>query len=181
MGTADRHPDNRALLLLHLRPAAVDLQPVHRRDRDLRHAVAVGPAPVLYEDGRQTRDFCYVEDVARANMLAATSDQLDGMAVNVASGVPTSIRAIARMVADGLGIAIEPVARGEFRPGEIRYLTSDISRAVRAGYSPTIDIATGIDRYLAWIRTLGAVRDYFAAAEQVLRERRIVQQVAARS
>lgn len=114
-------------------------------------------------------------------MLAATSDQLDGMAVNVASGVPTSIRAIARMVADGLGIAIEPVARGEFRPGEIRYLTSDISRAVRAGYSPTIDIATGIDRYLAWIRTLGAVRDYFAAAEQVLRERRIVQQVAARS
>jgi dTDP-L-rhamnose 4-epimerase len=139
-----------------------------------------GQPPVLYEDGNQTRDFCFVEDVARANLLAASSDALDGQPVNVGSGVATAIRDIARMVADGLGVAIEPVARGEFRPGEIRYLTSDVSRARAVGYRPSTDIAAGIGRYLDWIRRQGDVRDYFAAAEQVLRERRIVQQVAAR-
>jgi dTDP-L-rhamnose 4-epimerase len=140
-----------------------------------------GQPPVLYEDGNQTRDFCFVEDVARANVLAATSDALDGMAVNVGSGVATSVRDVAEMVADGLGIRIEPVARGEFRPGEIRYLTSAIDRAARVGYAPQTDIASGIGRYLDWIRTQGDVRDYFAAAEQVLKARRIVQQVAPRA
>jgi dTDP-L-rhamnose 4-epimerase len=49
-----------------------------------------GQPPVLYEDGRQTRDFCFVEDVARANVLAASSDALDGQPVNVGSGVATA-------------------------------------------------------------------------------------------
>ncbi|HEY3108593.1 MAG TPA: NAD-dependent epimerase/dehydratase family protein, partial [Chloroflexota bacterium] len=136
-----------------------------------------GQPPVLYEDGNQTRDFCFVEDVARANLLAASSDALDGQPVNVGSGVATTIRDVARMVADGLGVAIEPVARGEFRPGEIRYLTSDVSRARAVGYRPSTDIAAGIGRYLDWIRRQGDVRDYFAVAEQVLKERRIVQRV----
>lgn len=136
-----------------------------------------GQPPVLYEDGDQTRDFCFVEDVARANVLAAASDALDGLAVNVGSGAATPIRDVARMVADGLGVRIEPIARGEFRPGEIRYLTSDVSRAARAGYAPRTDVATGIGRYLDWIRTQGDVRDYFAAAEELLKARRIVRQV----
>ena len=45
-----------------------------------------GLAPVLYEDGEQTRDLVFVEDVARANLLAATTDALDGQAVNIGSG-----------------------------------------------------------------------------------------------
>ncbi|MEJ7654588.1 MAG: NAD-dependent epimerase/dehydratase family protein [Chloroflexia bacterium] len=72
--------------------------------------------PVLYEDGEQTRDLCFVEDVARANLLAATTNVLDGQAVNVGSGRATSVRMIARMVADALGIRIEPAVRGEYVP-----------------------------------------------------------------
>ena len=134
--------------------------------------------PILYEDGEQTRDFCYVEDIARANLLAATTDKLDGLPVNIGSGCATTIREVAGMVSGALGVPIEPVTRGEFRPGEMRHLTSDISRARDAGYEPTVDLSTGIERYLEWIRTQGGVRDYFAAAEQVLREKRIVQRTA---
>ena len=54
-----------------------------------------GQPPVLYEDGAQTRDFSYVEDIARANLLAATTDKLDGLPVNVGSGEATTIREIA--------------------------------------------------------------------------------------
>ena len=137
-----------------------------------------GQPPILYEDGRQTRDMCYVEDIAHANLLAATSDALDGQSVNVGSGRAATVREIAQLVSDALGIRIEPVARGEFRPGEIRHLTSDITRARAIGYAPTVSLAEGIERYLAWIRTQGSVKDYFAAAEEVLRAKRVVQRVA---
>jgi hypothetical protein len=55
-----------------------------------------------------------------------------------------------------------------------------VTRASRIGYAPTVEVAAGIERYLAWIRTLGDVRDYFAAAEQLLKARGIVQRVTAR-
>jgi dTDP-L-rhamnose 4-epimerase len=134
--------------------------------------------PVLYEDGEQTRDFCYVGDVSRANLLAATTDKLDGLPVNVGSGRATTIRKVAEMVSEALGTKIKPVARGEFRPGEMRHLTSDISCVRSAGYEPKVDLGTGIERYLEWIRAQGDIRDYFAAAETVLREKRIVHRVA---
>jgi dTDP-L-rhamnose 4-epimerase len=137
-----------------------------------------GQPPVLYEDGEQTRDFCYVGDIARANLLAATTDKLDGLPVNVGSGRATKIREVAEMISGALDVPIEPVAPGEFRPGEMRHLTSDISRAHTSGYEPEVDLATGIDRYLEWIRAQGDVRDYFAAAEAILREKQIVHQVA---
>jgi dTDP-L-rhamnose 4-epimerase len=136
-----------------------------------------GQPPVLYEDGEQTRDFCFVEDVARANLLAATSSNLDGQPVNIGSGRATTVRNVARMVADALNVHIEPVARGEFRPGEMRHLTSDISRAQTIGYSPRVELADGIQRYLDWIQAQTSVRDYFATAESLLRAKRIVHQV----
>ena len=137
-----------------------------------------GLPPVLYEDGEQTRDFCYVGDVARANLLAAESGALDGLPVNVGSGRATPIRQVAGMVAGALDVEIEPVARGEIRPGEMRHLTSDIGRAAYVGYTPRVALAEGVERYLAWIRTQGDIRDYFAGAEQTLREKRIVHQVS---
>lgn len=137
-----------------------------------------GEAPIVYEDGEQSRDFCFVEDVARANLLAATVDLLDGQAVNIGSGRATSIGRVASLLAEALEIRIDPVLRGEFRPGEMRHLISDIRLARSAGYEPTVDLAQGIERYLQWIRQQGSVRDYFAEAEGILRERRIVQAVA---
>jgi dTDP-L-rhamnose 4-epimerase len=137
-----------------------------------------GQPPILYEDGEQTRDFCYVEDIARANLLAAESDALDGLPVNIGSGRATPIREVAETIADLLQVPLAPLARGEFRPGEIRHLTSDITRARAIGYAPTVELTTGIGRYLAWIRGQGEIRDYFAAAEAGLRVKRIVQRAA---
>ncbi|HEX8459733.1 MAG TPA: NAD-dependent epimerase/dehydratase family protein [Pyrinomonadaceae bacterium] len=139
-----------------------------------------GEPPVVYEDGEQTRDFSFVEDIARANLLAATTDRLDGQAVNVGSGEAVSIRRIARLVSEVLNIHVEPVARGEFRPGEMRHLLSDTTRIRAAGYAPRIDLATGIQRYIAWVSAQMDVRDYFAAAEETLRAKGIVHRVAAK-
>jgi dTDP-L-rhamnose 4-epimerase len=133
--------------------------------------------PVLYEDGEQTRDFSFVEDIARANLLAAETDKLDGLPVNVGSGEGVSIRKVAEQISDALGIQIAPEAKGEFRPGEMRHLTSGTERIRAAGYAPQVDLATGIGRYLDWIRQQADVRDYFSEAADVLRSKGIVHRV----
>jgi len=133
--------------------------------------------PVMYEDGGQTRDLCFVEDIARANLLVAESDKLDGLPVNAGSGRATSVRDLAGIIAAQLGVKLEPLARGEFRPGEIRSLISDISRIRTIGYEPQVTIEQGIARYIEWIKTQGAVEDYFARAEAGLRAKGIVQSV----
>jgi dTDP-L-rhamnose 4-epimerase len=133
--------------------------------------------PVVYEDGAQTRDFSFVEDIARANLLAATTDRLDGLAVNVGSGEATTIRGVAEIVADALGKKIGALARGEFRPGEMRHLVSDATLARAAGYEPRVGLAEGVARYVAWVRAQGDVRDYFAAVEEGLRAKGVVHRV----
>ena len=134
-------------------------------------------SPILYEDGEQTRDFSFVEDIARANLLAAETDKLDGFPVNAGSGRGTSIREIAQHISDVLKIDIAPEVNGEFRPGEMRHLTSDTTRIRAAGYEPRVDLAIGIGRYLDWIRTQRDVRDYFTEAAAILRDKGIVHKV----
>jgi len=133
-----------------------------------------GRMPTLYEDGFQTRDFCFVEDVAMANLIVATSDAVDGLAVNVGTGVPVTVRRLAEIVANELGINCSPHLDGDFRPGDLRHLTSDLTRLARTGFVPQIRVEDGIPRYAEWIRRQGEIRDYFATAQARLRDAGLV-------
>jgi len=133
--------------------------------------------PVLYEDGEQTRDFSFVDDIARANLLAAETDKLDGLPANVGSGHGTAIREVAEQLSAAVKIDIAPEINGEFRPGEMRHLTSDTTRIRAAGYQPRVDLAEGIARYLDWVRAQSDVRDYFSEAAEILRSKGIVHKV----
>lgn len=137
--------------------------------------------PVIYEDGEQTRDFSFVEDIARANLLAATSDALDGKAVNVGSNRAVTIKRVAELISEALGIPLAPIMNGDFRPGEMRHLISDTTLIGDAGYRPAVSLEAGIARYLAWIKTRGGIREYFAAAESILRQKGILQRVEPKS
>ena len=134
--------------------------------------------PVLYEDGEQTRDFSFVEDIARANLLAAETDKMDGLPVNIGSACGTPIREIAEQLADILKIDIAREINGEFRPGEMRHLTSDTTLARSAGYKPAVDLGEGISRYIDWIRKQSDIRDYFSEASEILKNKGIVHRVA---
>ncbi len=134
--------------------------------------------PVLYEDGEQTRDFSFVEDIARANLLAAETDKLDGLPVNIGSACGTPIRKIAEQLGAILRIDIAPEINGDFRPGEMRHLTSDTTLAGSAGYKPTVNLNEGISRYIDWIRKQSDIRDYFSEASDILKNKGIVHRVA---
>jgi len=137
--------------------------------------------PVIYEDGRQSRDLIFVEDVARANMIVANDDRADGRIFNVGTGQEAEIGTLARTLADRLGKPIEPLLPGEFRPGEMRALISDISRIAELGFAPETNLEQGIERYLDWIRSQGEIKDYFAAAERALRRRKVVKPASGRA
>jgi nucleoside-diphosphate-sugar epimerase len=118
-----------------------------------------------------------VDDIARANLLTAETDKLDGLPVNVGSACGTAIREIAEHLADILKIEIAPEINGEFRPGEMRHLTSDTTLARSAGYKPTIDLSEGISRYIDWIKKQSDIRDYFSEASDILKNKGIVHRV----
>ena len=133
--------------------------------------------PVLYEDGEQTRDFSFVEDIARANLLAAETDQARWPAGECRERPrrpdSRSGRADFRRPEDSHR------ARNEWRvsPGEMRHLNSGTERIRAAGYEPQVDLANGIERYLGWIRQQQDVREYFSEAAAILRDKGIVHRV----
>ena len=142
--------------------------------------LANGLPPVVYEDGRQSRDLIFVADVARANLLVATDPRADGQVFNVGTGQAAAIGDLARLLAERLGKPIAPLIPGEFRPGEMRALISDASRLAALGFSPRVGLEEGIDRYLDWVRAQGPIAEYFGAAEKALRRRKVVKRAAAR-
>src|SRR5204862_442908 len=91
--------------------------------------------PLIFEDGEQRRDFVYVDDVADACRLALISDAAIGRALNIGSGSPVTVKDAARLLADTLGVPVEPEITGACRIGDVRHCFPDLSeaRASRAG------------------------------------------------
>jgi nucleoside-diphosphate-sugar epimerase len=110
-------------------------------------AVRDGGRPTIYGDGEQTRDFVFVEDVVRANLLACEAPpEACGRAYNVASGRRTSLKDLVSAIARLAGREVVPVhepARG----GDIRHSAASIDRAAKAlGFRPAVDLPEGLRR-----------------------------------
>ena len=101
-------------------------------------------------DGGQTRDYVFVADVARANLLAA--ERLHDGALNVGTGVETDVNRLYRVLADAAGVAAAP-HHGPAKPGEQRRSCIDGSAAGRVlGWRPEVGIEDGLRRTLEWFR-----------------------------
>ena len=94
-----------------------------------RSALEAGRAPLVFEDGGQTRDFVHVRDVARANVLALTAPQPVPGAINVASGMPRTVLEMARALARAYEGDLQPEVTGEWRPGDVRHVFASAERA----------------------------------------------------
>jgi UDP-glucose 4-epimerase len=108
-------------------------------------ALKEGRTPTVHGTGGQTRDFVFVEDVVRANLLAAAVDPAPvGAAVNVGTGTSLSVREVLDEIARALGGEVEP-ATGPARAGDVEHSRADITRAREVlGYEPRTDFAAGI-------------------------------------
>ena len=112
-----------------------------------------GHPPLIFEDGRQRRDFVHVSDVARACRLALERPEAQGLALNVGSGRQYTVLEIAGAMAEVLGReSIAPEVTGKYRVGDIRHCFADITLARRVlGYEPQIPLARGLTELAAWL------------------------------
>ncbi|ELY49568.1 NAD-dependent epimerase/dehydratase family protein [Natronorubrum sulfidifaciens] len=100
--------------------------------------------PITVEgDGQQTRDFVHVSDIVRANLRAATTDDV-GDAYNIGTGSRTSINELAELIRD-VTDSSSPIVHHESRPGDIRHSGADLSRTTRTlGFEPRVSLECGI-------------------------------------
>lgn len=112
-----------------------------------------GKPPLIFEDGRQQRDFVHVKDVARACRLALEAPGAEGGVFNVGSGRAYTVRGIASSMASVLGCEeIEPEITGNYRVGDIRHCFADISLARRElGYEPRVGLEQGLEELAGWL------------------------------
>jgi dTDP-L-rhamnose 4-epimerase len=111
-----------------------------------------GKSPLIFEDGAQRRDFVSVHDVVRALLLAAERDEAVGHAFNVGSGRALTVRQVAEGLAQVLDVPIEPELTGQYRVGDVRHCTADITKAARClGYEPEVSVEQGLGELVEWL------------------------------
>ncbi|HEV7861556.1 MAG TPA: NAD-dependent epimerase/dehydratase family protein [Acidimicrobiia bacterium] len=113
-----------------------------------RSALAGGRPALVFEDGGQTRDFVHVGDVARANVLALTSDVRPG-AYNIASGTPHTVLDMAGALTDAFGSdAPRPEIHGGWRPGDVRHIVASARRAQEElGFTAQVGFEEGMAEF----------------------------------
>jgi dTDP-L-rhamnose 4-epimerase len=134
---------------------------------------------VLYEDGRQTRDLIFVRDVAAANLFLMECPEADGQALNVGTGLATTMIGLAEALCREYGVPVSVTMPSEFRPGDSRHVVHDTSRLRALGFEATTTLSEGLRLSADWIRSCGGVRDYFSQAVEGLRSLRVVRRTRA--
>jgi dTDP-L-rhamnose 4-epimerase len=137
--------------------------------------LANGQQPMIFEDGRQKRDFVHVKDVARAFRLAMEKPAAAGHVINVGSGNAYSIAEVAELLAEAMGVPeIQPDILGKARSGDIRNCFADIGKARKLlGFTPRFRLEDTVGEMADWVRDTGAV-DRGAEMKRQLEERGLV-------
>ena len=109
-----------------------------------------GDSPVIYGDGEQTRDFIYVDDVVKANLLAASTPDVSGEVFNIASGESLSVNQLVKMLNQILGTSLEPEYQAE-RKGDVRHSSASIEKARNMlGFVPSLTFEEGLRQTVRW-------------------------------
>ena len=113
-------------------------------------------APILFEDGMQSRDFIHVSDIVQANLLAMEKPEADGEVFNVGTGRRTTLLDLAGALAGKLRPEgdVGPQVAGTFREGDIRHCFADVTKISRAlGFEARMPLERGYDDLARWART----------------------------
>lgn len=133
--------------------------------RNFTQRLLAGQAPVCYEDGLQVRDYVYVGDVARANLLVLQDARADFQIFNVGGECAITVLEYAELLQKKLNVEIAPQRPGLYRFGDTRHIVSDVTKIKELGWAPTRTIQEIAEEYTAWARSQPDLRDYYTEAE----------------
>jgi len=109
-----------------------------------------GEKPTIFGDGEQSRDFTYVANVVKANLLAAKCEEAAGQVLNVACGERYTLNELFKLLREMIGAGVDPIY-SEPRPGDVKHSQADISRARSIlNYKPSVSFREGLEKTVEW-------------------------------
>lgn len=113
-----------------------------------------GKAINIFEDGRETRDFVYIDDVVEATYLGATHPDAAGGIFNVGSGVATSVTEVVDALFAAFGADVPTRISGNYRLGDIRHNVADTTRLREVlGFTPEVPFSHGVKHFVDWVKS----------------------------
>jgi dTDP-L-rhamnose 4-epimerase len=134
--------------------------------------------PVIYEDGKQLRDYVHVKDAAAANLLVLQRPESDYEVFNVGGMRAVSVLDFARIVAAHCGTNIPPVIPGEFRIGDTRHTISDSAKLRSFGWTPRYSVEEVVKDNVDWVRNQSDIQDHYEWAAQEMKQRAVLRTAA---
>jgi len=133
-----------------------------------------GKPLLVYEDGKQTRDFVHVKDVVEANMLVLQKEDADFQAFNVGSGRSTSVLDYAQAIRDRVGRNVDFLLPGEYRRGDNRHSVSSIQKLSALGWAPVRGLSAIFEDFLEWVDRSGGIPEKLADAYSDMKQSGVV-------
>jgi dTDP-L-rhamnose 4-epimerase len=126
----------------------------------------------IFEDGRETRDFIYIDDVVDATILGLEVPEANGHVFNVGTGVATDVLTVANTLCEKYGIKVPITVSGNYRLGDIRHNYADITLARNIlGFEPKWGFSQGIEQFTSWVNQQEIQEDkYEASIEETKRK-----------
>lgn len=106
----------------------------------------------IFEDGKETRDFVFIDDVVAATILGIEKEEANGQVFNVGTGVATDVLEVANSLIKAYDIDVPVTVTGRFRLGDIRHNYADLTKIKELlGFEPTVYFKEGIEKFSAWV------------------------------
>lgn len=127
----------------------------------------------IFEDGKETRDFVYIDDVVDATILGIEKEEANGHVFNVGTGVATTdVLTVARTLIEKYEIDVPVTISGNFRLGDIRHNYADITAArTILGFEPKWSFSDGIGEFVKWVNEQGVQEDKYEASIEEMKKK----------
>lgn len=126
----------------------------------------------IFEDGKETRDFVYIDDVVDATILGIEKEGANGHVFNVGTGVATDVLTVAKTLIEKYGIDVPVTVSGNFRLGDIRHNYADITAArTILGFEPKWSFNDGIGKFVKWVNEQGVQEDKYEASIEEMKKK----------
>lgn len=126
----------------------------------------------IFEDGKETRDFVYIDDVVDATILGMEVPEANWHVFNIGTGVATDVLTVAKTLCDKYGIQVPITVSGNYRLGDIRHNFADITSASRIlGYKPKWNFSDGIEQFTSWVDRQVIQEDKYEASIEEMKNK----------
>lgn len=126
----------------------------------------------IFEDGKETRDFVYIEDVVDATILGMEVPEANGHVFNIGTGVATDVLTVARTLCEKYDLQVPIMVSGNYRLGDIRHNYADISLARNVlGFNPKWSFADGIEQFTKWVNQQEVQEDNYETSIEEMKKK----------